>query len=394
VLAVATLLCVASTVRAQDTPVIAGWDDGFFVQSADGDYRLNLGTLVQTDGRFSLDDPPPVFNTFAIRKARVIVAGRAAKYFDYRVMPDFGNGSPLIFDAYFDLKFSKRLRVRVGKDKTPIGYELLVGDTSLLFPERSLASSLVPRRDVGFQAQGDLAGGGVSYAGGVFSGIPDGVNSSSDLDTNNAKDVAGRIVFHLQRGLGVHVGGSTGLENGAVPSFKTSIGQTWFAYEASVTAAGRRDRVAPALFYYHGPVGAFAEYVRSTQAVAHAAGTASIRNSAWNVTASYLVTRDTTSERGVDPVNPFDPNAGKWGALQLVARYSELAVDRRAFNEGFGAQGTSRRAHQYTVGVNWYPVWVVKYYVNFERTTFDEGYAGESVRPAEHVVFVRAQLAF
>src|SRR5262249_28459949 len=155
----------ASTVRAQNAPVVAGWDGGFFVQSADGNYRLNLGTVVQTDGRFSLDDPPPGTHTYAIRKARIVAAGRAAKYFDYRFMPDFGNGSVLILDAYLDLKLPKRLRVRAGKDKTPIGYELLIGDTSLLFPERSLVSSLVPNRGLGLQAQGDLAGGRVLYAG-------------------------------------------------------------------------------------------------------------------------------------------------------------------------------------------------------------------------------------
>ena len=151
-----------------------------FVQSANGDYRLNLGIVLQADGRFSMDDPPPVTNTFSIRKARVVLAGRAAKYFDYRFMPDFGSGSPTILDVHFDVRFSRALRIRAGKDKTPIGYELLIGDTSLLFPERSLASSLVPNRDVGFQAQGDLANGKVYFAGGVFNGVPDGTSSSAD----------------------------------------------------------------------------------------------------------------------------------------------------------------------------------------------------------------------
>src|SRR5206468_309917 len=99
-----------------------------------------------------------------------------------------------ILDAYLDVRFSHAFRIRAGKDKTPIGYELLIGDTSLLFPERSLASNLVPNRDVGFQAQGDLAGAKVHYAGGVFSGIPDGASSSTDLDSNNRKDLAGRVV--------------------------------------------------------------------------------------------------------------------------------------------------------------------------------------------------------
>src|SRR5439155_6002588 len=171
-----------------------------------------------------LDARPPVTNRFSIRKARVVLAGRGAKYFDYRFMPDFSSGSLMILDAYLEVRFSRAVRVRAGKDKTPIGYELLIGDTSLLFPERSLASSLVPNRDVGFQAQGDLANGKIYYAGGVFNGVPDGTSSSADVDTNNLKDLAGRLVVHA-KGLGFQMGRSHGTEAGVAPSFKTSIGQ-------------------------------------------------------------------------------------------------------------------------------------------------------------------------
>jgi len=334
-------------------------------------------------------------NTFAVRKARVVLSGRAARYFDYRFMPDFGGGSPTILDAYFDVRFSRALRIRAGKDKTPIGYELLVGDTSLLFPERSLASSLVPNRDVGFQVQGDLAGGKVSYAGGVFNGIPDGINSAADVDSNNRKDLAGRILVQ-SHGAGVQVGGSHGGEDGALPSLRTSIGQAWFTYGDAVHASGSRNRLTPAAFYYRGPVGVFAEFVRSAQDVAHAAGVTRLANRAWNVTGSYVLTGDATSDRGVHPMRPFDPQGGTWGALQLVARYSELTVDHQAFDGGFAALDASRRAHQYTVGVNWYPAAVVKYYVNVERTTFEGGYrtSGAAPRQPENVIFIRAQVAF
>src|SRR5207244_12827319 len=111
--------------------------------------------------------------------------------------------------------------------------------------------------------------------GGVFNGIPDGSSSSADVDTNNHKDLAGRLVVHLNA-LGLQLGGSHGTEGGAAPSFKTSIGQTWFTYAPSVTAGGTRNRIAPAVFYYHGPLGAFAEFVRSAQPMTHAAGAAVI----------------------------------------------------------------------------------------------------------------------
>ena len=79
------------------TPVTAGWQDGFILQSANGDYRLGLGLLTQIDGRFSVDATKPITNTFTIRKARPIFAGRVAKYFDYRFVPDIGNGTTVLW---------------------------------------------------------------------------------------------------------------------------------------------------------------------------------------------------------------------------------------------------------------------------------------------------------
>src|ERR1051326_9017742 len=93
-------------------PLTATWQDGFVLQSTDGAYRLQLGALVQVDGRFSLDDPPQIVNTFTMRKARPIIAARLAKYFDVRLVPDFGNGTATLADGYFDTRFSNAFRVR------------------------------------------------------------------------------------------------------------------------------------------------------------------------------------------------------------------------------------------------------------------------------------------
>ena len=133
-----------------------------------------------------------------------------------------------LLDGYFDIRFSPKLRLRSGKDKTPVGYEMLIGDTSLIFPERSVVSLLVPNRDVGFQAQGELAAGRLLYSGGIFNGNPpDGTSTIADVDTNNGKDLAGRVVWmpfrsaktppHTLNNFGVHLGGSTGNQSGALP---------------------------------------------------------------------------------------------------------------------------------------------------------------------------------
>ena len=377
----------------------AGFNNGFFIQSADGDNLLTIGVTSQLDGRFSLDDPTPIINTFTLRKVRPTFTGRVARYFDFKVMPDFGNGTTVVQDAYFDIRFSPKFRIRTGKDKTPIGYELLIGDAFLLFPERSLASSLVPNRDVGVQAQGNIGGNKLFYAGGIVNGIPDGTSSSADVDTNNVKDLAGRIVIQPfvstktpagpLNAFGFQLGGSNGRQIGALPSFKTSVGQTYFSYASTAAANGVRNRVTPAVFYYYKAFGAFAEYVRSSQPVIKANVTTQVVNTGWDVTASLVLTGEATSDRGVRPKASFDPAKGQWGALQLTARYSVLTVDQAAFTANLVGTNASREAKSITVGANWYAAPVIKYYLTFEHTSFDN----HIVRPNENVILLRAQLA-
>jgi phosphate-selective porin OprO and OprP len=113
-------------------------------------------------------------------------------------------------------------------------------------------------------------------------------------------------------------------------------------------------------------------------------------NEGWDITASYLLTGEAAGTTYTRPRSPFDPPAGKWGALQLVARYSTVDFDDRTFSRGFAAAGAADRATQFTVGANWYPVAYIKYYATYERTEFEGGVA--PVRPVENVILFRVQL--
>ena len=396
-------LAVSRTAAGQTTPPppaqpVAGWNEGFFLQTPNGDNRLQIGFVVQSDGRFALDDPLPTINTFVLRKARPTFTGRVAKYFDFKITGELA-GSATLLDAYFDIRFSPKLRLRSGKDKTPVGYELLIGDAALVFPERSVVSLLVPNRDVGFQAQGDLAGGKLVYAGGIFNGNPvDGSSSTTDVDVNSGKDLAGRVVFypfrsasaqqHSLTNFGFHLGGSTGEQSGPLPTFRTTAGQTYFAFPATVTADGTRNRVTPAVFLYAKGFGGFAEYTRTTQDLLSSGTPLTVTNQAWGVTATYVLTGESTSERGVRPKRPFDPAAGTWGAVQIAARYAELTLDRRLFDSGIASATASRKTQQMTFDTNWYLNNYVKFYGTFERFDFSE------TRASENLIIFRAQLAF
>ena len=177
-----------------------------------------------------------------------------------------------------------------------------------------------------------------------------------------------------------------------VPSYRTSLGQTYFAYAAAVEANGPRRRLTPAVFYFYRSFGAFAEYVRSTQEVLAAGVTREISNDGYEVTGSFLMTGETASSGTIRPLRPFDPENGEWGAVQVLARYARLRVDGDAFTYALAAPGASGGAASFTLGVNWYPTSFIKWYATYERTKFDR--RGEGPRQAENAVLFRAQIAF
>ena len=130
----------------------------------------------------------------------------------------------------------------------------------------------------------------------------------------------------------------------------------------------------------------------STQDVARAGVTQPVSNHANEITVAYLLTGEAAGTGMPRPKRPFDPSNGSWGALQVLSRYSHLEVDGDVFVNNLQAPGSSGRADQWTFAANWYPTQFVKWYVTYERTTFDKNVAGS--RPIENVILFRAQLAF
>jgi phosphate-selective porin OprO/OprP len=379
----------AEGVSAPPPQVVVRWNDGLSIESNDGDNKLQFGGLIQVDGRFDVNDPTATStDTFVLRRARPILQGRAGRIFEFRLMPDFGNGTTVLFDAYFDMKLSALARIRAGKDKTPLGYEQLLSDFAVVFPERTLVTNLVPNRDIGVQVRGDVAAGSVSYIGGVFNGVPDGANG--DLDTNDSKDLAGRLTFKAGD-LGVAIAGTSGRQAGALPSFKTTAQQTFFSYASNAVADGMRTRVSPAVFYYSRAFAAFGEYARTRQAVTAGTVHEDIANCAWEVTALVVATGEKASDRGVVPKKPFNRASGQWGALQLAGRWSSLTIDRQAFALALASHGSSRTAEAVGVSATWYPSVWVKYVLSYERTVFDDN--ADAPRKPEHAIVFRLQFS-
>jgi phosphate-selective porin OprO/OprP len=381
---------------------VAAGPDGFVIQSGDPDFRIRIGGYAQADGRFYAQDKDGVAtNNFLLRRARLILQGTVAKYFDFYLNPDFGQGQVVLFDAYLNVKTSNKLQLRVGKFKPPVGLERLQSAQSTLFVERALPTALVPNRDVGAQVHGELGGGVASYAVGVFDGALDG--ALIDTDGNDGKDVAGRLFLQpfarggstTLKGLGLGFSATSGKQRGALPSFRSGGQVVFFSYLSTASADGNRTRISPQGSFYLGPVAVLGEYVRSRQPVRKETDRARVSNEAWEVSASVVLTGETATASGVRPRRSFDPAKGTWGALELAARVNRLNVDGSAFSLGLADPAKSaREARAWAVGLNWYLNRNVKYVVNFERTTFTGGAAAGGDRPAENAILVRSQVSF
>jgi len=379
---------------------VAAEPEGFVVQSANGDYRLQFNAILQADGRFYEDDTNRLANdTFLLRSARPILQGTVAGRFDVYLAPDFGQGQSLIQDAYLDARFSPKARLRIGKMKTPFGLERLQIESNTLFVERALPTDIVPNRDVGIQLSGDFGGGVFTYAAAVLNGVVDG--GSADLSTGDARDAAVRGFLRPFRkaggpfrGLGLGVAGTFGRQQGTLPAYRTPGQVVFFNYVQGAVADGHRTRVSPQANFYGGPVGVIFEYAQSTQRVRKDPVAADVTNQAWQVAASWLITGEAATPSGIRPRKPFDPRKGQWGAFELAARVHGLTVGDEAFSQGFAdIKKSARQATAWGVVLNWYATRNVRYEVNFERTKFDGG-APTGDRETETMIFIRAQLAF
>lgn len=387
--------------KEPEVKVLAG-PDGFVIQSVNPDFRLRIGGYAQADGRFYSGDADRVAtNNFLLRRVRPIVQGTVARYFDFYLNPDFGQGQVVLFDAYLNVRPSSKLQLRIGKFKPPVGIERLYSAQNLFFAERALPTALVPNRDVGAQVHGELAGGIVSYALGVFDGALDG--ALADTDSNDGKDVAGRLFLQpfarggskTLKGLGLGFAATTGKQAGPLPSFRSGGQVVFFSYLGTAAADGTRTRFSPQGSFYLGPVALLGEYVRSRQRVRGATETARIANEAWEATGSIVLTGEAASAGGVRPRRPFDPVKKTWGALELAVRVNRLSVDGAAFSRGFADPARSaREATAWAVGLNWYLNRNVKYVVDYERTMFTGGAAAGGSRRPENAILVRSQVSF
>jgi len=399
---------------AKTAPKIALTDKGFTFSSADGANAVKIRGLVQLDSRLFFGDGGGtlVNNSFVLRRARIISEGSFAKNYSFQIVPEFGGSSVALVDANFGVTINKALQFKFGRQKSPVGLELLQSDSWTFFNERSLVTNLVPNRDTGILVTGDVANGTINYSAGVFGGVADGANTTNS-DFDNEKDVVARVFASpfknsagsIVQGLSFGVAGSLGREKtatGRTAGYKTDGQQTFFSYLANVVADGQSWRVSPQVDYRNGSFGVIGEYVVSTVNVRPSATAAKIelQNKAWQLATGYVLTGEDSSYAGVMPKTNFDWSAGTWGAFEVAARYATLKVDDAAFPLLASASASAEKASTVGVGLNWYLSKAVRFTFDLYQTKFGFNSAAPAVsstqllRQDEKAFITRFQLSF
>ena len=409
----------AAAAAAKATPAISAGPGGFTIGSANGDFSLGLHGVLQVDSRTFFNDSAPLGSDgFLLRRARPILQGTLFRDFDFFFVPDFGGSTVQIFDAYMNYRYSHELQLLAGKTKGLVGLESLQSDVNILFNERALATDLVPNRDIGVELHGDVAGGLVSYAGGVFDSTTDYNGTTTNANFDNNVSFMGRVMLQpfkrsevtSLQGLGLGVGGSYEVDQAwtntastaLTPGFTTDGQQKFFAYTNGVVGHGAHWRIAPQAYYNYGPLSVFGEYVISDQQVVNVPKNqkADLQNTAWEVSGGWILTgEDAAYNVGVVPKHPFSLIGGQrgWGAWQIVGRYAELNVDQATFPTFANAATSASAARAWSAGLNWYLNRNIRFDVSYSQTTFTGGatQAGAVVdRPTEKVLFTRIQLGF
>jgi heme a synthase len=173
---------------ASPTDPRGGWEEGsFFLESADGRFRMTLGGRVQP--RYQFRDPAEGESTssFFLRRLRLDIQGQVLdERLTFRLMPELARTANLR-DGWVDFAVRPEIRIRAGQQVVPFQWHRFVSGNRQHFAERSRSSETFgfPNGyDVGVMVHGRGSANRFAYGVGLFDGAGRNVaesNSSGNL---------------------------------------------------------------------------------------------------------------------------------------------------------------------------------------------------------------------
>ena len=422
----------AEAKRGELKPV---FKDGISIESASKDFSISLTGRVHADYRNFLGNDGMVADTFEMRRARV---GAKAKFYDryeVQVIGEFGQGTAALDIAHLDALWWPKLGLRFGQFKMPMGLEQLTSSNFIDFQERSFADQLVPGKEIGAMAFGEITKG-VNYGLALSNGR--GINRAelSNIDgstgnntgQNNAKadkmDVIGRVTANFaeilkQKDAVYHAGlafskGEQAPGDGVLSARSQARGATFFQTATFDGENFDRTRYGVEAAMARGPVKFQAEHLTANYQGNSKAGVNFDRDiSAWYASINWLITGEKYADNykagafgRIRPNTNFQPGslAEGWGAWEVGVRFTEYdASDFAAANAaGTGRLASSSATNAYTnkagawtAGVKWIVNPNTRFMLNYVQTGFDTPVTVNGVTSkSEKAATLRAQFDF
>jgi hypothetical protein len=133
-------------------PAVAGWDNGFYIRSEDGNYLIKPGLQAQfrsvTTSRENAknDDADDIQNGFEFRRLRFRLDGNAlSPNLTYSFVWDVNrsSGNVTLLDAWTKYHLNSDWAIKAGQFKDPVHHERLLSAFSLLAVDRTLVESII-----------------------------------------------------------------------------------------------------------------------------------------------------------------------------------------------------------------------------------------------------------
>jgi phosphate-selective porin OprO/OprP len=354
-------------------PFEAYWDKGLRFESENGNFKLKIGGRIMNDWAWMTESKKlkeesgigDLVDGTEFRRARLYVSGTIYENVGFKAQYDYEDGAADFKDVYIELKKIPYLgNFRVGHFKEPYSLEQLTSSKYISFMERNLTDDpFAPERNTGFMFHNHMLDKRATWAAGVFRNT-DAFGDSDIADSSNKGQYSftGRLTglpWYAEKGRKLlHVGLGYSWQNAESNSvtFKTkpdiNLAPDFVDTGDSLTDITESyDLLGPELAIVYGPFSLQAEYSfvdvdlkRSVDSDPDFSG--------FYVYGSYFITGE---NRGYKTANGtfsrVKPKSNfKWGeslgAIELLARYSELDLSDEAVNAG--------RLDTMTLGVNWY----------------------------------------
>lgn len=229
----------------QDSGLLAGYNKGFFLKSADDNFLLKIGVRIQARYTYAFQDKKknsvttsPTDDTdvngFSIRRGNITLSGNVfSKDLTYKLEGEFSGGTFQLNDAWIGYSFSDLIKFRMGAYDAPFSRTNLVSNANLAFMERpEVHAPFEIARTIGFSMYGDFVKDQWSYE---FM-VNNGGEGSQRIQANNDN----RLGFYART---VYAGAGTLKDFGDEPDLRDPAKGRDFIW--SVGAAAGYDSQAP-----------------------------------------------------------------------------------------------------------------------------------------------------